>query len=114
LDETCLVFGWRGWEGSAHDDEFDFVHAVAYSYELFDAALHLQVRVVVVLASAHGCWLMSRVALWYALCGSSWAVGAGFGLRAGLWLCHNGYYGDAGDGSRGFSQKNGQKIGSFV
>jgi hypothetical protein len=109
-----LVFSGRGWEGSAHDNKLNFIHAVSDGCELADAASHLQEGVVIVLASPHGSWLVTCVALRYALSGSSWAVGAGFGLRAGLRLCHDGYYGDAGDGSGGFSQQNGQEFGYFV
>jgi len=82
---------------------------VSYCCELADAALNLQVRVVVVLASAHSCWLVTRVALWNALCGTTRAVGAGFRLRAGLRFCHDSYNGDSGDTARGFSAQKGQQ-----
>jgi len=92
---VCLVVGRCGWEGSAHDDEFDFVYVVSDGCELSDSVGDLAVGVESVLYSSHGCWFVACVALWGSVGWSAWAVGAGFWLWAWVGLGHYGDYGDA-------------------
>jgi len=72
---------------------------VPYGCKLADAALNLFIGVEAVLGSTQGSWFIASVALWRTLCWSTWAVSAGFRLRARVRFSHSGNYAHAADSS---------------